>query len=133
MIRGQLLLAVWAGAALALPYLFYAHRSRHSRRVFAIGLPIAAAVYVVFAASRGTPHDLFIESLGVLLFALLAFVGFRYWSPFLALAWVAHLSWDLLLHPIGIPSYAPWWYAVTCIGFDLVVAGAIVGTSRARL
>ena len=130
MIHNDFALAVFAGVALALPYLLYARRVRHWRRVYGAGLVIAAAVYVAFAACRGTLRETLVELGGVVLFGILAVLGVRYSAWVLALGWVAHLGWDLLLHPVSAPSYAPWWYPVACIGFDLVVAGAIVGTRR---
>jgi signal transduction histidine kinase len=36
------------------------------------------------------------------------------------LGWAAHAGWDLLFHRLDVASYAPWWYPVACIGFDLV-------------
>jgi len=47
MIRNEFVLAVFAGVVLALPYLLYARLARDRRRVFAVGLLIAASVYVV--------------------------------------------------------------------------------------
>jgi len=76
---------------------------------------------------------LLIELSGVALFGVLAFFGVRRSAYFLALGWAAHVAWDLLLHPVHVSSYVPWWYPVACIGFDLVVAGAILSASlRAR-
>ena len=132
MIRNEWLLAVLAGAVLAMPYVVYARRSRHPRRLFAIGLPVAAAVYLIFAGSAGMVRDLLVESIGVVLFAAIAWAGLRFSAWLLALGWVAHVGWDLLLHPIAGPSYAPWWYPVTCIGFDLVVAVAILTPPASR-
>jgi hypothetical protein len=120
-------IALLAGVVLALPYVLYAHRTRDRRRVFGIGLLIAAAIYIVFALSRGNLNALLVESIGVVLFGILAFLGVRYSAYFLALGWMAHIAWDLLLHPVNVSSYAPWWYPVACIGFDLAVAGGIVG------
>ncbi len=82
MISNEFVLAIVAGVALAVPYVLYARRRRQA---FGIGLVVAASVYVIFAASRGTVRE---------------------------------------------SSYAPWWYPVTGIGFDLIVAGAILGSSR---
>ena len=123
------MLAILPGAALALPYVLYARRVR-DRRVFAIGLVAAAVVYVVFAAWRGTPRDVLVELGGVVLFGALAFAGIRHAAWILALGWAAHVAWDLLLHPVHAPSYAPWWYPVVCIGFDLVVAAAVFAVRK---
>ena len=125
----QVVLALFAGVVLALPYLLYARRTRDRRRVFGVGLLVAATIYIGFAVSKGNLNALLVELIGVALFGILAFLGIRYSAYFLALGWVAHVAWDLLLHPVNVSSYAPWWYPVACIGFDLVVAGAIAGAS----
>lgn len=127
MIRHEFVLAVALGVVLALPYVLYARRVRDRRRVFGIGLVAAAGVYVLFAVFAGTRREWLIESGGVVLFGILAVLGMRWSAWFLALGWAAHVGWDLLLHPVNVSSYAPWWYPVICIGFDLVVAGAILG------
>lgn len=122
MIGHEFVLVVLAGVALALPYVLYA---RNRRRVFGIGLVVASVVYVGFAVFRGATSALLVELSGVVLFGLIAFAGVRYSSWVLALGWVMHAGWDLLLHPAGVSSYAPWWYPAACLGFDLFVAGAV--------
>jgi hypothetical protein len=129
MIGNAFVLAVVAGVLLALPYLLYARRVSDPR-VFGVGLVIAAVVYVLFAATAGSTREVLVELGGVALFGALAFVGIRYSAAVLALGWVLHVAWDLLLHPVQVSSYAPWWYPVICIGFDLVVAGAIFGMAK---
>lgn len=127
MIRTEFIIAIFAGLALALPYLLYARRTRHQRRIYGAGLVVAAVVYVVLAGLRGTFQDFLTEMAGIVLFGAFAFLGVRKSAYFLALGWAAHVAWDLLLHSVAVSSYAPWWYPVTCIGFDLIVAGAILG------
>ena len=114
--------ALFFGVVLALAYVRYARRRRAA---YGIGLTVAACVYVSFSIVHGHPHDLLIEVAGVALFGTCAFLGVRKWTHLLAVGWIAHVAWDLLLHPHG--SYAPWWYPTACIGFDLIVAGAIIG------
>ncbi len=132
MVRNAFVVAVFAGATLAVPFVMYAGRLRNRRAVFGIGLVVAAAVYVAFAVTAGTLRETLTELGGVVLFGLIAFLGIRSSAYFLALGWAAHVSWDLLLHPIDQSSYAPWWYPVVCIGFDLVVAGAILESARLK-
>ena len=115
----RLLLLILLGALLALPYLAYARKQR--KAAFAIGLVIAALVYVAFAIAKGDLRSLGIELLGVAVFGALAFLAIRKWPMLLAFGWVAHVAWDLALHPL-------WWYPALCVGFDLVVAGFILGT-----
>jgi hypothetical protein len=129
MLGTEFVLALFAGVALALPYLLYARRARDRRRVFGIGLLVAASIYIGFAVFKDNVDALLVELAGVALFGILAVLGIRYSAYFLALGWAAHVGWDLLLHSVDVSSYAPWWYPVACIGFDLVVTGAIVGAS----
>jgi hypothetical protein len=123
MSRTSFMFAISAGVALAVPYLLYARRSRDRSRVFGAGLIVAALIYVGFAIAGGHRTDLLVELGGVVLFAAFAFLGVRHSIHWLALGWVSHVAWDVVLHP------ADWWYPVACIGFDLVVAGAIIGMS----
>jgi hypothetical protein len=115
-------IAVAAGVALAVPYVFYARRVH-----FAAGLVVAALIYVGFAIARGTTGSLLVELGGVALFTAIAFLGMRYSRWFLAAGWAAHVGWDLFLHPVDTSSYAPWWYPALCLGFDLAVAAGILG------
>ena len=115
-------LAVIAGAVLALPYIAYARRTRRPRTVYGVGLIVAAAVYIVFAASAGDLRAAALETGGLALFGLIAVIGMRRSLPLLAFGWGAHVLWDLLLHPVKFSGYAPWWYALVCLGFDVVVA-----------
>lgn len=127
--RNGLVPALFAGVALALPYVLYAGRARKSRAVFGIGLVVAAAVYVALAIFASAFREALIEGCGVVLFGSLAVLGIRRSAWVLAAGWMAHVAWDLLLHPLDHSSYAPWWYPMACIGFDLMVAGAIVGST----
>jgi hypothetical protein len=127
-------IAVLVGAALALPFVAYANRTGKANRVFGIGLILGALIYVGFAVVRGTSQDVLLELGGVALFAAIALAGIRFSSALIAFGWAAHVSWDVLLHPSGYASYSPWWHPLVCVGFDLIVAGAILGawTNRPR-
>ena len=125
MIGIRVWIALLAGVALAALYVAWAGRGRTGNRAFAAGLVVAAVVYVGFAIARGTGQQLLLESIGVVLFATLAFLGVRRSAHFLALGWLFHAGWDIALHPVAATSYAPWWYPVVCITFDVVVAAAI--------
>lgn len=126
MISAEWLLAVCGGVALAVPYVLFARRAR----VFGVGLMVAAVVYVGFAVAGGTGREVLTEAIGVVVFATLTVLGIRRSGYFLALGWAAHVGWDVLLHPMNASSYVPWWYPAMCIGFDLVVAAAIVRATR---
>lgn len=102
------------------------------RRVFSLGLIVAAVIYVGFAlygdAERGWVS---LELAGVLLYGALAVLGLRHTQCWLALGWGAHPVWDVGLHLVGGGStFAPAWYAVLCIGLDLVVAVYIIFRCR---
>ena len=120
------------GAILAVPYVWLAVRSRRPVAVFAIGMVVAAAIYVVFALVAGDSRTVFIELGGVALIAIVAAAGLRWSAHLVAVGWLGHVAWDLLLHPVLDNSHAPWWYPALCLGFDLFVAGSIVVWARFR-
>lgn len=126
---GALAVVFWilVGVVLAAGVLRFAGRvGAHRRvRVLAVGLLVAALVYVPIAVATGDVGRLVVELGGVAVFAVPAFLGVRGWVRVLAAGWVAHVAWDVGLHIAG-PGWGPAWYAALCIGFDLVVAGALV-------
>jgi len=100
------------GVVLAVAYAGIARRGSESRerRILALGLLVAAAVYV------GSTVGFF---LGI------AAAGIHWGSGWLAAGWTVHVVWDGLLHYIT-PGVAPAWYALLCLGFDLTVAAALL-------
>lgn len=116
------------GVLLALPYVLHARGRPRPARPFAVGLVVAALIPLGFAALVGDPPGLAVEAGGVILFGVVAAAGLRWSAQLLAAGWVAHVGWDLWLHPVAAAGYAPWWYLALCIGFDLFVAGFIVAT-----
>ena len=132
-VNGATDVSLWLllGVAAALPYVAHARRHpRHQRRIYAVGLVVAALIYVAFAVVAGNVRAIGIELGGTVLFSLLAWIGLRLEPYVLAAGWAGHVAWDLLVHSIETSGYAPWWYAAACIGFDLFVAGFIAGTPR---
>lgn len=119
---------VWlaAGALLGAAFLRFAAAGDafRERRVLAVGLVVAAGVYAVLASTGGA-GPLALELAGVALFAVPAYAGLRAWPGWLAAGWAAHAVWDGALHLIG-PGYGPEPYALLCLGFDPVVAAAVV-------
>ena len=105
---------------------------RKERLVYAVGLVITALVYVVFGVAGGASAQwLAIESLGVFLYGAAAWGGLRGRPWLLAMGWAAHVAWDVLLHLSGAGSeYTPHWYPWFCVSFDLVMAGAVLASSR---
>jgi hypothetical protein len=128
------LLAVGAGAALALVLAAFARRGKSPRavRTYAVALVVAALIYVAFAAlGVAGARWLLLEGTGVAVFGAAAFLGVRRWPAVLALGWVAHVAWDVGLHLDGVgASFTPWWYPWLCVGFDFVIAAAILGLAR---
>jgi uncharacterized protein DUF6010 len=129
-----MLFQLGVGFALGALLVLYARSGGPAREgpVFALGLIVAAAIYIGFAFANGAPvGSLLLESLGVLPFGLLAWLGLRRSQLWLALGWAAHVAWDLGLHVgVGAPAFVPSWYPVVCTSFDLLVAGYIVARIR---
>jgi hypothetical protein len=102
------------------------------RLVYAVGLVITALVYVVFGVvGDASVQWLAFESLGVFLYGAAALGGLRGRPWLLAMGWAAHVSWDALFHLSGAGSeYTPHWYPWLCVSFDLVMAGAVLASSR---
>ena len=99
---------------------------------YAIGLVVAALIYVVFAVAGGAPLSwLLLESGGVVLFSLVALIGVRISTWALIIGWVAHTVWDVLLHKVLSVGFVPEWYPVGCLGFDLLLAAYIIKRAKA--
>lgn len=128
------MVALLLGAVLSLALVGMArrHPSGRERRVYAVGLAVTALIYVVFGAAGGAgARWLALEILGVLLYGAVAWGGLRGRPWLLAAGWAAHVAWDVLLHMSGAGSeYTPHWYPWLCVSFDLVVAGAVLASSR---
>jgi hypothetical protein len=104
-------------------------------RIYAIGLVVAALIYIGFALIGGAGlRWTAVEIAGVLAFAPVTWLARR--TPLWLIAgWVAHVGWDVGLHlQTSALSFVPWWYPFTCVGFDLTVAAAILqrGVESAR-
>ena len=96
--------------------------------IYSIGLGITAVAYLVFGLLLGAPRDhLTRELVGTVLFGAAAVLGTRGRPALLALGWTAHVLWDLFFHYANGPGFAPTWYAMFCVGFDLPVGGYIAG------
>lgn len=129
MVSHEFFWVILLGALLALPFCLFARRRRNPASTYAAGLVIAALIYVVFALTRGGGPALYLELGGVALFTLVALAGMRWSLLCLSGGWLFHVAWDLALHPVDFSGYAPWWYPVLCIGFDLFVAGFILAAA----
>jgi hypothetical protein len=103
------------------------------RRTLALGLVVAAVIYVGFAlAAGGNGGDLILETTGVAIFGALAWLGLRHSLWWLPTGWLAHVAWDVGLHVYHQHGLVPAWYPLLCVGFDLVVVGYLLGVGRPR-
>ncbi len=130
-----MLLPIVFGAALGGLFVLLAHRRTHGGeiRLLALGLVVAALVYVVLALAAGVDRRwLTLEAAGLGVFGILAWLGLRASLWWLALGWVAHVGWDVGLHLDRAQAFVPAWYPLWCVGFDLVVAGYLLGPATAR-
>jgi hypothetical protein len=127
------ILAFPLGLALGLAYVAYARRfGARELQVLASGLVIAALIYVIAALVQGATEVVLIELAGAGGFAILAALGLRKASVWLAIGWVLHVGWDLAAQLADEPVL-PLWYAIACLAFDLVVAAAILRGRKAEV
>jgi hypothetical protein len=121
---------ILTGAVLGLLFALAAHR-RGDLRLFAIGLIVAALIYVALVIRNGTSGWLALEAAGVLIFTAFAGMGLR--APgWLGAGWLAHVGWDIGLHLDRAQSVVDPWYPLGCVGFDLIVAGFLFAAAAAR-
>jgi uncharacterized protein DUF6010 len=132
-----MLLPILVGAVLGGLFVTFARaRKAGEARVLALGLLVAALIYVGLAMGDKGREWLVIELAGVVLFGGLAWLGLRASLWWLAVGWIAHVAWDVGLHLDRPQVVVGAWYPLLCVGFDLVVAGFVVsaalGSPRSR-
>jgi hypothetical protein len=125
-----MLISLWLllGLSAGMAYIRFANlRSHKTKSSFAIGLIVAAFIYLAFALrSPNIGTWLLIELLGICIYGAMGIAGLRGSIWWLAAGWGLHPFWDLVLHYFGPgASVAPSWYAVACVSFDFIVAGYI--------
>ncbi len=117
------------GAVLAALFIAVGHRAKFLdfKISMAIGLVVAALIYVGFALAWGGPQWVLIEALGIPLYGAMAWLGLRKSPIWIAVGWLLHMPWDLFVHYIG-PGFhvAPEWYMFACFSFDLIVGGYLL-------
>jgi hypothetical protein len=125
-------LLIGAVFSLALVRLARSYPPGGERRVYAVGLVVAALLYLIFGVVGGAGvRWLTLEVVGVLIYGAAAWTGLRVWPALLALGWAAHVAWDVPLHVRGAGAeYTPHWYPWLCVSFDLVIAGAMMMSVR---
>ena len=126
----QTLIEIVIGIFLAIGFILLVRRTRREKRPIAIGLIVAALIYVGFALFGASVRWLLIELAGVAIYAVFAWLGLKKSAWFLAAGWALHPLWDAVLHDYSTP-FVPHWYIAGCIGFDLLVA-AYIGYSQYR-
>ena len=94
--------------------------SNRAQQLYAIGLFVAALIYVGFAGlNHGIAHMGF-EGAGLLIFGVLSAMGARRLPLLLGLGWLAHGGWDFW-HAAHHSHYVPSWWPAFCVGYDWVV------------
>jgi len=127
-----MLLEILVGIALAIVFVLLARirGGRGEHALLAVGLVVAALVYVVFAwVGQVEARWHLTEAVGLLVFGVLAWWGLRREPIWLAVGWALHVGWDLGLHGgLGAAQpFVPASYPALCVGFDIFVAGYVLG------
>ena len=125
-----MLLPIFVGGVLGAGFAVFARlRKGAEARVLALGLLVAALIYVGLALAGDERGWIITEMAGVALFGGLAWLGLRLSPWWLALGWLGHVGWDVGLHLDRGQALVGAWYPLLCVGFDLVVAGFLVNTA----
>lgn len=93
-------------------------------------LIVAAFIYVAFAMAAMESAWLLVEMAGVAVFGVFVALGAMKSPLWLAAGWFLHIFWDAGLHLMTDAAFAPAWYVVACISFDLVLAAYIVFSAK---
>lgn len=115
---------LFLGLVLGVIFILYARSCRRREKtILAIGLIVAAFIYVGFALLWGNLSWFFIELAGVPIYGVFYWLAVRHSYFWLAIGWFVHPVWDVFLHLKGPGNFvAPEWYAVACISFDVLVS-----------
>jgi hypothetical protein len=133
--------AIFATVAVIVPAFLLSRFTRDiiGRSLLVIFLFIAAGAYFGFATLGREVVDtqpiwMLVEIAQVIVFGAIALLGLRGSPYWIAVGWVLHPFWDVVVHYIG-PGHAftPWTYAIACISFDWLVALYIVIAYRLGL
>jgi hypothetical protein len=133
--------AIFATVAVIVPAFLLSRFTRDiiGRSLLVIFLFIAAGAYFGFATLGRELVDtqpiwMLVEIAQVIVFGAIALLGLRGSPYWIAVGWVLHPFWDVVVHYIG-PGHAftPWTYAIACISFDWLVALYIVIAYRLGL
>jgi hypothetical protein len=123
----QTFIEIIIGIVFAIGFIFYARRSKTysgEKISYAIGLGIAAVIYVFFSFFSSSTDWIFIELGGLLIYLPFVVLGVRFSGWFLSFGWLLHVAWDLVLHNQPL-NFVPDFYPSVCLGFDVLIAGYI--------
>jgi hypothetical protein len=124
---------LFIGLLAGIAYIYFAnYRPAKTKSIFAVGLIIAACIYIAFALrANNVATWLVIEFFGICIYGTMGFAGYRGSVWWLVAGWGLHPAWDLLLHYFGPgASVAPPWYALACVSFDFLLAGYIAYNAK---
>lgn len=124
-------IGIGALAAIGFTYLAQALVRRRALMIYALALIVAALIYFLAALSGGYKNILS-ETVGLGIFSALAIFALRRSAILLALGWLLHAGWDLAAYPLISAGSMPHGYRWACAGFDLVLAGYLVGRFGAK-
>ena len=125
--HGAVFIVLWLVIGLCLGGVFVlAVRSQRGRerKVLAIGLTLAAAIYIVLAVVGRVGWEwLFVEIAGASAYTAVALLGVRRTPGWLVFGWATHPVWDVGVHLLnGRADFATSSYGLACASFDLLVA-----------
>jgi hypothetical protein len=127
----QLTALLIAGAVLGLTFTAIAYvLSRYTRQILFAGLIVVALAYIAFCVDAREPRVwLGVELAGVGVYGAMGFRGLSGSAWWLVAGWALHPLWDVGLHLWGPGRwFAPVWYSIPCVSFDLVVAACVAYT-----
>lgn len=102
-------------------------RPNSEKRTLAISLVAAAVIYIALALIWGNIKWVFIETAGLAVYGIFVWASIRHSGYWLALGWLLHPIWDIILHLLGPGRIvAPEWYVIACVPFDFLIAGYIL-------
>jgi hypothetical protein len=108
------------------------HPEAQRLQLSALGLAVAAGIYVAFALAARGGEWILVELALAIAFSLMAFAATR--SPLLlGSAWILHVGWDTIhLHYLE-GAIAPPWYPPLCIAFDVGVGVWLIRNAFSEL
>ncbi len=123
----QTFIEIIIGIIFAIGFIFYAKSAKSYRGEkvsYAIGLGVAALIYVVFGFFSSANGWILTELVGLLIYLSFAVLGVRFSGWFLSFGWLLHVGWDIFIHGSTL-NFVPSWYPAVCLGFDILIAGYI--------